>query len=822
MLIGTNRFGGPQRGLAARSAWLGLAIMVMVPSFAGADLNADLQTIERLVAAGKFDEAEWTCREQLSDSNLPMADRNALTVALLDTLTIRAAGETGEVLATRLAAAEKVANDYLRFDGSSLLRFLVEFRAAGLPRLAAKARPAGISTEDDSLRNLRDSIRRLERLGDALDQELREHRRHDPNEAGYLTDRELRNLRDRVGLELGCTFLAQAELYDDRSEDRVLAAGRAAVEFERLSPTALSRELWFESRLKLIASLRLKSDWPACAQQLRPLQAMRLSPSERTAIANERIRIAIARNDWDRLTQLVAQQTTDAPLGEDGSLAAIEAYMALADEARQSAEEQQATDWERRAGQLIEKASGEYEYSQQWLSQAQRLLASHGAEATAETAEQGVETTFYLHAAEGLLRQHQWQAAKLAYEKAANAARDRGETERLLRAAKAVAGVELKQGEVAAAAEHLRRLALEIPTHPEAPAIHLMALKLKAGQVTLSDPTRSADEVEPYARLLREHLTRWPSSPFASQVHLWLGRYLQQEGDHLHAVGELREVGTDKAARLAAAINDERISLLELLADDPSPATLNELDQSAARWRGIAESTDISVEARQAAGVALVDVLLRLDRDIRVACRVLSATNAIAPRAEVQRALMACYFRQADWVQASQYLRQCDDSDLECWIECFELLSRLPTDRAAAHWRLQALREIGDRKQAFSPPQATRWRRLQAEALADAGDLTQAAEVYAKLKTADPRNGDLAVSYARTVSEDKTRSCENKLQAWREVLVAAPVDSDWWWEAKYGVASALAECGKPRRATDDRIDAHDRGRMGAIGMVSTS
>ncbi len=157
-------------------------------------------------------------------------------------------------------------------------------------------------------------------------------------------------------------------------------------------------------------------------------------------------------------------------------------------------------------------------------------------------------------------------------------------------------------------------------------------------------------------------------------------------------------------------------------------------------------------------------------------------------------------FRQGEWEQAWKHLQECDDTDAKRWIACFERLADGSTRREAAEWRLRAMREIGDRGVTFSKAEASRWQRLQAQALAEAGDFAQAAERYAVLKRAEPRNGDIAAAYARAVAQDTTCSCEAKLQAWREVLAAAPSGSPWWWEAKYGLAAALVECGEPRRA----------------------
>ncbi len=577
------RFRSRQQNLTRRSVGVVLGLMLALTLQAWGDTQSDRQAIARLVAAGKVDEAEFYCRERLSDSNLPLPARSALTLELMDVLSGRARREAGASAAAHFAAAERVAEDYTRVDTDSLLRFLVAFRQALLPRLAAESCSANESAEEN-LGKVRATIRRLEQLADNLDAELRQRRPRDSHEVGYLTERELRNLRDRVGLELGVTFLAQAEAYRNRSEDRLLAAGRATAEFEKLSPTALSSELWIDSRLKLIASLRMRSDWSACGAQVRILEGMRLSPAERTAITTELIRIAIARKDWERLTRLVARHPAEGPLGDEASLAALEAYLALANESRQSGQTTQATDWEQRAGQLIDKASAQY--GKHWLWRAQRLWAHAGG--AGGTPAQAAGTTLHLHAAEGLLQQQRWQAARLAYEGAAKSARDRGESDLLLQSMRALAGLDLRQAHAEIAAARLRAVALELPAEPAAAATHLMALKLMAGQ-RLASPDEATDSSDAaYVAALREHLVTWPATPFAAQVHLWLGRYLEHRGDHLQAVRELRQVADDSTAGLATAIDSERTSLLVLLARDKTAPMLAEADRSMARWQAIA------------------------------------------------------------------------------------------------------------------------------------------------------------------------------------------------------------------------------------------
>ncbi len=495
-----------------KSFWLGWSLLLFSWQVVRAEFDTERALIEDYVAQGKFDEAEFFCREQLSGATLSVERRAAVVVELLRTQILQAQYVTAEQRLAILQNAERDAGDYLQRDLDSPLRFLVQFQAALIPRTAGmlKRYEFGHVTQGTASmavwKDLRESKRRWRHLMEALADELRNSGRRDPNRPGQLSQRQLVNLQARAQLELGVTHLQQALAYPDGSDDRILAASEGATELARLAPTALSGEHWLDSRLSLLTCLRLKGDWGAVARLLRSLSGQQLSASAQTRLQAELLRIALKRNDWEQVKKMV---TLGQPVKDfdDGTwtLALVEGYLALAKHARFDGQLDAASEWEQKATELVTEK--ENRYTPLWLRQVQSLIALN-----TSTAEAGTGRDLRRHAAQAHYRAGRVDEAIAEYEQAAadaQRARDAGQAFELRRTA---AAIQLQRNPTAAG-EKLQRLAVEMPTHHEAAGAHLLAIKLAA----------AADSSD-YESLLRQHLQLWPTHATADRVRFWSAR----------------------------------------------------------------------------------------------------------------------------------------------------------------------------------------------------------------------------------------------------------------------------------------------------------
>ena len=243
--------------------------------------------IDRYVADGQFDKAELLCREPLSDSGLPLTQRAGYTVELIRVLVEKGRKASPVQREEILKQATLEAASALRRDPDSLVRNLVRFQAALIPRYRARWQrfdpPASGSAtrHQQALMRLRETVLKLKALREDLSTELRQFGRRDPGEPGHLSRRELMQLRSRVELETGITYADQGEAFPAGSEDRMLAGLQGADVLTRLSPSSLSPEWWLVSRLELLRCLRIKGDWRRFVQEMQTLEGTRLSEQTR-------------------------------------------------------------------------------------------------------------------------------------------------------------------------------------------------------------------------------------------------------------------------------------------------------------------------------------------------------------------------------------------------------------------------------------------------------------------------------------------------------------------------------------------------------------
>ncbi len=785
------------------------------------------KAIDRLVTARKFEAAEFLCREQLSDSSLPLEERSAFTVELIRVLVSRGREVTAEERETVFKQAVREVEQYLSRDKDSLQRYLVLFQDALIPRTLATlrrfelVRTSGSPADQEVLRLLRQTRKKLESLAEDLDAELHRFRRRDPGESGYLTAREMRQLRARVGLELGRTFAEQGSAYPAGSDDRILSGSQGAIELQRLSPTSLSPTLWLASRFSLLRCLRWKGDWPAIAKQLRTLRGTRLSRQAEMELQAELIRIAIARKDWPRLTELVAGagKSGEGAAASKYDTALVEGYLSLARRSRDGENNQSAVDWEERATQIVEQKKKLH--SALWLRHVQALLASETVQVVAGSDDSRTNRIsgsgrLQLHAAQGLIRKGEWQNALQALEFAAIAADGQSERDRALYAEiqRIAAGVEIKLARNSVAQKRLRALAMRDLKAPHAPSTHLIAIKLAA----------TSQSIE-YESLLREHLSSWPESESRDLVLWWLGRF-QEHADRFPDAALTYQKISPEFSKFPIALHSEQVCWRSITNPDDF---LVEATSATDRFLKISQTESV-LDANEQGQSALAALRvahhfgLSGDSSAKALQQLLSPSATSDWCVDGRLALLCEYVRTRKSEDVSRILKQLETTSPEKWLDVFALtdrLSPLPLSEKEARLRLRVLDHAQRYVSDLSDSQRATWELYRCRSLAASGQVDQAAQACRSLLEGGSRNRVVAELYAQLMSSMRSpEDAKEAVSAWRNVVAHSRPESQKWYAARFQLIVAVARTGETQRASEmvRMIEAlHPEVREGEMG-----
>ena len=175
-------------------------------------------------------------------------------------------------------------------------------------------------------------------------------------------------------------------------------------------------------------------------------------------------------------------------------------------------------------------------------------------------------------------------------------------------------------------------------------------------------------------------------------------------------------------------------------------------------------------------------------------------------RTAVQHLLIVAQTGSGDRAAARRTLRQASTGPPEGWIGLLaglsEIAARAP-DKARseiAALQLEAA-ALGPDDASLTADQRGQRDRLVAVALAAAGRRAEALARFRQLIQRLPDEGDLLESYAQLLSAGNDRtSAEKALAQWRELLRRSRPQSPRWYRAKYGVALAHHQLGRPAEA----------------------
>ncbi len=789
-------------------------VLLYLVAPAATDQRGERQFIDGLVARRLFDLAEQECRDQLADDGLSNVQKVDWTVELIRILSQHAANSRSTEQPARWQAAHTVAKEFLAEHVQDPRRVLVEIQDA-LTSLAAgelsrmEAEVAVLPDED--LGRARDQIRTASRQLESLDKELTEQlaRSGGSNEpADTLSENELFSLQNNVRFQLARAYRNQALCYPPGSDDRLAALSLA---IEKLNATLtqlqLGDALTWKVYLDLAACYRLIGKLDQSERSLTAPLADSAPASVRLDALAERARVMIAAGRPQQALDELSDASSVAPhAAPELAYARLEAMLSLLKSARERKDDALADQWQKKATAVvdaIEQNCGNY-----WGHRANlALLAASG---------DGIGSgniAILSRAANRLYREGQFDKAIEKYEQAAVQARAIDDLQSAFRFGYLAALIEQEQGHHAAAAERLRRLALQQKSQPQAPEAHRLAA-WNLAQVVRSD----ASVTDQYIGLLTEHLEEWPQSDTSNTVREWLGRLYENQDKWEAAIEAYRAIAAD-APQFPDAVTALARCWQKLLVDLQSkhqpiqPAYLDATKFFDTLILGPQKHwPERWSQAQRTAAVATARLRLEFSRENLVdAQRVLQTAldnSPDAPRAwreEAQSLLIVALAGQpGQQGAAAQMLQDFSSGSTDRLLELINGLSSLAETAPAslraplAQLQLTALDRLSTNAQQLDARQRLRIEQVRAGALRASGKADAALELFRRLADQQPNNGAIQLEYAGLLLESNDKqNLTTALQQWQKVARRVRPGTDDWFRARYSIALALYKRNQP-------------------------
>ncbi len=824
----------------ARFLLLTLAALTSVGSVAAQP--AERRFTDALVARRLFVLAELQCRQRLADSTLTIPQQASWTVELIRIMGQHAAHSRVADQAERWRAAHRVAEQFAESHPEHPQLVLVQIQDA-LNSLAA-GELARMEAEvavlpDQALARARDEIRTATRQLESLDKQLTEQLAQTGSSsrpADALSESELFSLQNNVRFQLARAFRNQALCYPSGSEDR-LAALALAIEKLNATLTQLQRGdgLTWRVYLELAACYRLLGNLEQAQRALTTPLAEDAPSSVRLEARAEQARALIAAgHPQQALDELSRTEPASTPSLPELEFARLEATLSLLTAARQRKDEPLADQWQKKALATVDRI--EQDFGNYWGHRANLALLAASASGVAAGNVEILERT-----ARRLYQEGQPDAAIASYEQAATQARSTGDTAAAFGLEYTAAAIEQELARHAAAAERLRRLALEQSSSEQAPKTHLLAAWNAAQEVR-----SSAGATDQYIGLLQEHLDRWPTGETANKARQWLGNLLEGQQKWEAAVDVYRGIAPDAPQFPAAVAALARCWQQWLQRDRQSgqsdPAVL----------KGATEFFDRLIlgtqpqwperwsEAQRLAAVVTARLRLEFSSEgLLDAQRVLQAALTSSPdapatwREEAQALLIVALAGQPGReAEAHRMLQQFGSGSTDRLLELINSLSAMseqasPELRAQiAKIQLAALDQLQLAAGGLEASQRTRTAEVRAEALRAAGPQREALTMLQQLAVDQPDSRTVQLQLAELLLEsDDKELLSQAVTQWQKIAQRVRPGTDDWFRARYCVALALFQRNRPAsgQAPSDRAVAAQRLRyLKATSQVDQS
>jgi tetratricopeptide (TPR) repeat protein len=795
--------------------FLAVATQIVWPLSAHGE-TADQRFVDGLVERRLFSLAETACRNQLAGSDLSPRQQADWTVELIRVISLHATHSPPSERAAQWQAAHQDAQQFLASNPQHPRRVLVELQD-GLAYLAEgeMARlEADVAVEpQEALDRARETIRAAARQLEAIEKQLTEQmaassgRSRDDDQ---LSADELFSLQNNVRFQLARAFRNQALCYPSDSSDRVAALDNATKQLNatltQLQPTD---SLTWQVYLDLATCYRLRGELPQAQRTLQtllsesaPVEAQLGGSAElaHVLIAADRARQAI---DEIQRARSQLQQTSPAL-----DFAELEAMLSLWKTSASRKDETMAAQWKEKVAQAvtqIEQLHGAY-----WGRRAKLGQLSVAGTGLAEG-----DIDILASSAGEMYKREEFDDAIRTFDRAAELARTAGNVQKASEIEYNSALIEQELQRYEAAARRLRRLAFEDPSHAQSPSKHLLAAFNLAQELR-----RDASLIDRYQMLLEEHLEQWPSGNTANIARQWLGdSYLSQQRWE-EAISAFRAITAD-AKQFADAMDRLATCWLGWLQqrrreDQPINAILNDATQYF--------DTIILGPQRQwperwspaQLRAVLATARLRLEyapEDLVDAQRVLEAALPHAPQddpqwlEEVQSLLVVALAGQpGQQDNALQLLQQLGSGSLDQLLELIKRLSNLSASapanlrRQIAQVQLAALDQVNASSTDLPAGRQLSIDQARAQALRDAGQLTEALNVYRQLATEQPDSATIQLALAEVLLQSTDEpTLSEAIQQWQKVARRLRPGTNEWLRARYSIALALYRRNRPSR-----------------------
>jgi hypothetical protein len=811
--------------LRSPAVWLGIAAVLCALCLEGiaAGEDTDGRFVQGLRERQLFSLAESFCEKRLADAKLPLPERTDLVIHLSQTYVDHARAlppdQSDPLWAKSFAATDDFARQFPQSNWRIVVRAqgaLVLLARGELWRQRAEVTSDAARLTTESQGYLRTAIKLLKGHGDELAQLLREHR----ESPGEPTRSELISLERNLKSQLARAYRNQALCYPDESSDRDNALGQALELLRGLVGLGAGEPLAWQASLEEVTCLRLMKQYAKAERGLADLDGQRPPAPIVLRAQAERIRLHLAQGRLDdAVKQVQAGRRIESTTEPELDLAHLETYLAAWRVATRSQNKAEADAAQARAAEVVQTI--DQEHAVYWARRAEGMLASVIADAGLAG-----NLAVLVRAAQGYHRGKQYADAVRTYDEAARLARQQKQLDKAFDFAYTAATIEHEQQRHGEAQSRFRQLALDQPKHAKAAEAHLLAV-FNAGQAARQRRPVNLDE---YTSLLREHLQTWPKETAANHARFQLGQCYELQRRWADAIDIYRGIAVDHerfAQAVPAVARSYDALLAELRAESKSTHKL--ADEAATYFEGLVLRGEPprlperwSPTERSA---ALAACRLRLDHlpgdaqknaaVFRGAERVLSAAldGQPAPPADwkpaAQSLLLVALAGQGQYARAADLMKDIASAPAVVLFAVLQRLADLSRSvgdedrRAMGKLQAQAAEALSRRRAELDDGSRKRLERLAASAVAASGDAKTAAEMFAKLAAAYPKDGDIQEAYALALLQLGDRAAlEASLSKWREIQRNSRPATPRWFRAEYHVALVYFRLGDRRRAAE--------------------
>ncbi|HTN74946.1 MAG TPA: hypothetical protein VL096_06855 [Pirellulaceae bacterium] len=768
-----------------------------------------------------FTLAEAYCDDRLATAKLDDAERAMLVMEAMLTLSqhaLYAPPAEREALGQRARAlATKIDFEHPRKSVVDLQAALVTLAQGELARQEAEA--ANVAPEEYAAaqKYLRTATNELETLEKRVAQQIATRR--DPVGKGQLSAEELFALQHNLRYQLARARRNQALCYPPGSNDRVAALGQAVEQLDKLVPQ-LAEDEPLLARIKIDQGicLRLQSEYAAAVRTLSPLIEATAPLAIQQQARAELARIALAQRQLEAARKIIDAGRNSAETNSpELEFALLEVYVALWKTAADAKDTQNAGRYREQAVAqlaLIERLFGAY-----WARRGDWLVID-----SAGSDDQSSAILIRSADARFLKGQFDDETLKM-YDEAGKQVLAAGELDKVLELGFRAATVQQRRGKLADAAQRLQTLSLAVaeratsedPAFAQSSALHWQGLRWWRQAATGQGELQDADLIARYL----EHVQTWPQQPSAGDARYELGHLYERQSQWFEALEAYQQVPADHARYVLALDGVARVlpPLLVKLSDQPK-AKAEAVTRTMKFFREVIAPAGQPLptewtEAQRLAAVCAARLLLQSTADgAAEAEQLLTAALAASPMAAASwrsaaqgLQVVALAAQPQKRAAAEQLLAKLGGDNPQQLLEMLQGLTSLSVGanegvrRDLAKLQLSAIKLLDSHTQKLTPAQRIALARIEAAALADAGERAAALTAYAALVKAHPQHGALQEGYAELLAAGEDRgSLQQALGQWRVIALASKPQSERWWKAKYQVALLAFKLGDKAQA----------------------